>query len=218
MIQIYGYQNTRTTRTTWALEEAGAEYELIPIDLARGEHKTPDFLKLSPGGKVPALIDGDLLLTESAAICTYIGEKFPASGLVPPLSQAVARAHYSQWCFFAMSELESALWTIAKHQMFLPEERRVPAVVPTCLWEFHRAATVLAQHIKGKEYVAGNCFTAADILLGSILNWARKAGINLESPTLDAYADNMAARPALARAREREAAATALQITPPILT
>lgn len=204
MIQIYGYQNTRTTRTTWALEEAGAEYEFIPVDLSRGEHRGPEFLKLNPGGKVPALMDGDLLLTESAAICTYIGEKFPDSGLVPPLSQPKERAHYFQWCFFAMTELEAALWEMAKHQRFLPEERRVPAVAPTCLWEFHRHAAILAKHMNDKKYIVGDRFTAADILMGGVLNWARKANINLESPALEAYAERMATRPALARAMERE--------------
>src|ERR1039457_1163771 len=95
MIRIYGFPNTRSTRATWALEEAQADYEFILVNLSKGEHKKPEFLKVNPGGKVPALVDGDLVLTESAAICTYIGEKFPASGLVP--TQAVERAHYFQW-------------------------------------------------------------------------------------------------------------------------
>lgn len=205
MIRIYGYPYTRSTRATWALEEAGAEYEFIAVDLSRGEHTKPDFLKVNPGGKVPALVDGDLVLTESAAICTYIGEKFPAAQLVP--SGINDRAHYFQWCFFAMSELETPLWTMAKYTRLLPQERRVPAVTETCIWEFHRATNVLAQHLEGREFAIGNQFTAADILLGGTLNWARKAEISLESAVLDAYADRMAARPALVRAREREAKA-----------
>lgn len=205
MIQIYGFPFTRSTRATWALEEVGAEYQFIPVNLALGEHKKPEFLKVNPGGKVPALVDGDLILTESAAICTYIGEKFPVSGLVP--SDIADRAHYFQWCFFAMSELETPLWTKAKHTQFLPEERRVPAVAETCDWEFLRAANTLAQHLEGREYVVGNRFTAADILLGGTLNWARKADVNLGSAVLEAYADRIAARPALIRAREREAKA-----------
>lgn len=207
MIRIYGCPFTRSTRAVWALEEAGAEYEFFPVDLSKGEHKQPAFLQVNPGGKVPALVDGDLVLTESAAICTYIGEKFPASGLVP--GQAADRAHYFQWCFFAMSELETPLWTMAKHTLYLPEERRVPAVAETCVWEFQRAADVLAQHMAGREFAVGGQFTAADILLGGTLNWARKSGVVLESPELEAYADRMAARPALVRAREREAKALA---------
>lgn len=203
MIRIYGYPNTRTTRATWALEEAGADYEFVTVDLSKGEHRQPQFLKLNPGGKVPVLVDGDLVLTESAAICTYIGEKFPASGLVP--AEPTERARYFQWCFFAMCELETPLWTMAKHSQLLPQERRVPAIAKTCIWEFQRAAAVLAQHMADREYAVGNRFTADDILLGGTLNWARKAGVGLGSAVLEAYAKRMAARPGLVRAREREA-------------
>ena len=106
-----------------------------------------------------------------------------------------------------MSELETPLWTMAKHTQILPQEHRVPAVADTCLWEFQRAAAVLAQHMEGREYAVGSQFTAADILLGGTLHWARKAGVSLESAVLEAYAERMAARPGLVRAKEREAKA-----------
>ena len=207
MIKIYGFPYTRSIRATWALEEARADYEFLPVNLAKGEHKQQAFLKLNPGGKVPALVDNELVLTESAAIVTYIGEKFPASGLVP--SDIKARAHYLQWCFFAMSELETPLWTMTKHSQILPEERRVPAVKESCIWEFQRAAAVLEKHLEGREFVVGDQFTAADILLGGTLNWARKAEVPLTSSVLESYANQMAARPALLRARAREAKAAA---------
>lgn len=202
MIKIYGFPYTRSTRATWALEEAGAEYEFVPVNLAKGEHKKPEFLTVNPGGKIPALVDDGLVLTESAAICTYIGERFPASGLVP--LGITDRAHYYQWCFFAMSELETPLWTMAKHTRLLPENLRVPAIAESCVWEFQRAAALLAKHVEGRAFAIGDQFTAADILLGGTLNWARKGDIQLASPVLEAYADQMAARPALLRARARE--------------
>jgi glutathione S-transferase len=207
MIKIYGFPYTRSTRATWALEEAGAEYEFIPVNLAKGHQNQPEFLKVNPGGKVPALVDNDFVLTESAAICTYIGERFPASGLVP--SRINDRAHYYQWSFFTMSELETPLWTMTKHTKILPKERQIPAIAESCIWEFQRAANVLAKHLEGREFVVGEQFTAADILLGATLNWARKAEIQLMSTVLEAYADRMADRPALLRAREREAKTTA---------
>jgi glutathione S-transferase len=203
MIKIYGFPYTRSTRATWALEEAGAEYEFIPVNLAKGHQYQLEFLKVNPGGKVPALVDNDFVLTESAAICTYIGERFPASGLVP--FGINDRAHYFQWCFFTMSELETPLWTMTKHTKILPKERRIPAVADSCIWEFQRAATVLAKRLEDREFIVGAQFTAADILLGATLNWARKAEIQLMSAVLEAYADRMADRPALLRAREREA-------------
>lgn len=203
MICIYGFPNTRTTRATWALEEAKADYTFTQVNLARGEHKQPDFLRLSPGGKVPVLVDEDLILTESAAICTYIGEKYPESGLVPPGGNE--RAHYLQWCFFVMSEFETPLWTLTKHTRLLPEERRVPAIADTCLWEFGNAAKVLAGHMLGREFAVAGHFTAADILLGSTLNWARRMSIPFDSAVLEDYTNRMSVRPALARARAREA-------------
>ncbi len=203
MMKLYGTPNTRSTRVAWALEEAGAEYEFILVQLAKGEHKQPAFLSVNPAGKVPTLVDGDLVLSESAAICTYIGDKFPQSGLVPPVSDPANRALYLQWCFFAMTELEPPLWAMARHTRLYPKERQVPAVVETCKWEFERAATVLSQHLQGREYAVGSSFTAADIILTRILNWARGQEITLNE-TLGNYTDRMLARPAVARANSRE--------------
>ncbi|MCC8988107.1 MAG: glutathione S-transferase, partial [Candidatus Contendobacter sp.] len=115
MFKVYGCPHTRSTRVVWALEEVGAEYEYQKVDLFAGEGRQPAYLALNPGGKVPALADGDLVLTESSAICTYIGDAFPASGLTPPFGSP-ERARYNQWCSFAVCELEQPLWTMAKHR------------------------------------------------------------------------------------------------------
>src|SRR6266581_3450699 len=80
MITLYGCPTTRSTRAAWALEEAGAEYAYVRLDLSKGDGRQPAYLAINPGGKVPTLVDGDLRLTESAAICTYIGDNFPAAG------------------------------------------------------------------------------------------------------------------------------------------
>lgn len=205
MIKVYGSANTRSTRVTWALEEAGAEYEFIPIDFSKGEHRSEKLLKVNPNGKVPVLADGDFVLAESAAICSYIGEKFPASHLVPTNLQE--RASYLQWCFFVMSELETPLWNKLKYTTLFPAERRVPAVAETALWEFERAAKILTQHLEGRKYVAGEQFSAADILVSLTLGWAQKSDVTLND-TLSAYMKRITARPALAKARAREAAAT----------
>lgn len=204
MLKLYGTPNTRSTRVAWALEEAGAEYEFILVQLAKGEHKQPGFLSINPAGKIPTLVDGDLVLSESAAICTYIGDKFPQSGLVPPVTDLANRARYLQWCFFAMTELESPLWTGEKHAR-LPKEKQLPSLLETCRAEFDRAAAVLTQHLQGREYAIGEGFTAADIILARVLNWARVRGVTLNE-TLGSYADRMLARPAVARAAAKESA------------
>ena len=176
MLGVFGHPDTRSARVVWALEEIG---------------------------KVPTLIDGDFVLTESAAICTYLGEKFPASHLVPK-AETPERARYNQWCFFVIGELEQPLWTIAKHRFALPEKRRVPAVIDTAIWEFSVAAKVLNSGLGDKDFSVGDHFTAADILIAQTLGWARAFAVPLDHERLTAYADRMLSRPALARARERE--------------
>lgn len=204
MIKLYGYPRTRSARAAWALEEAGAEYEYTAINLQAGEHKKPAFLKINPFGKIPALIDGDLILSESAAICTYIAEKFPAAKLIP--STAQGRAEYFHWLFFVVSELEAHLWTAAKHNRLLPEDKKVPAVIATCEWEFAKAASLLSQHLSQHAYLADNAFSAADIVCVSVLQWAHHAGFHLDD-TLMRYMNGLSERPALIQARKREAEA-----------
>ncbi len=202
MLKIYGCPKTRSLRATWALEEAGADYEYFKVELSKGEGRKPEYLEINPSSKVPALVDGDLVLAESAAIVTYIGEKFPASRLVP--ADAIQRATYFQWLAFTMSELEQSLWTLAKHRFVLPEELRLPLIEPTALWEFAKAAKVLHWHMRGREYVAADYFTGADIMVGHTLGWARSNQISLESEVLEDYAERVLSRPALAAARQRE--------------
>lgn len=203
MLNVYGCPHTRSQRVIWALEEAGAVYAYHKIDLLAGAGRDPNYLALNPGGKVPTLVDGELILTESAAICTYIGDRFPASGLTPPVGSP-ERAHYNQWCFFVMSELEQPLWTITKHRFALPEKRRVPAVIETAQWEWGVAAKILASGLAEQEFLVGGRFTAADILAAQTLAWARAFKMSLDPGGLDTYADRLLARPAALRAAERE--------------
>lgn len=202
-MKILGHPGTRTTRVLWAAEEAAAEYEFVRVDLMRGEARQPEFLQINPGGKVPVLVDGDVTLTESAAICTYIGDRFPDSGLVPEPGSP-ERAAYYQWCFFVIGELEQPLWTLAKHSYALPKARRVPRVKETAAWEFQVAATVLAQGLSDHEFIVNNRFTAADILIAHTLSWSQAAKLSLEHDNLRAYRARMLERPALARVRQAE--------------
>ena len=140
-MKLYGCPNSRSLRAAWALEEAAAEYEYVHVDLFKGAARTPEFLALNPAGKVPVLVDGELTLTESGAIIDYIGEKFPASGLAP--RNAAARANCLRWMFFAQTELEQPLWTIAKHRFALPKDKRIAGIEATARWEFALAAKLL---------------------------------------------------------------------------
>lgn len=205
MLTVYGCGNTRSSRVLWALEEVGAEYEYVAVDLRAGAGWKPEYLALNPGGKVPTLVDGEMILTESAAICTYIGDRYPASRLTPPVGSP-ERAYYDQWCYFVLSELEQPLWTMAKHIFALPERRRIPAILDTARWEFAVAAKVLATGLGRREFIVGDHFTAADILIAHTLTWALAFKLPLEHDRLATYAERLLARPAWGRVQEREQA------------
>ncbi|MCA9720643.1 MAG: glutathione S-transferase family protein [Myxococcales bacterium] len=205
MLKLFGTPNSRSTRVAWALEEVGAEYEITPIQLGRGGGRAPEYLAINPGGKVPALIDGDAVLTESAAIVLYLAERFPNAGLVP--GDPLERARCVQWCFFVIGELEQPLWTMTKHAFVLPPKLRVPAILATAASEWKRAAAVLSTGLGERPYLLGDAFTAADIMVGHTLAWATAAQQPLEAENLVAYRDRVLARPALARAQAREQAA-----------
>jgi glutathione S-transferase len=199
-MKLYGYRNGRTLRALWALEEAGAQYEYVEVDVMRGAGREPWFLEINPGGKVPVLDDDGTIITESAAICMHLAEKAPESRLLPPAG-TLARTDCYRWISFILTELDAPLWTIAKHRFGLPRERRVPAVIETAGWEFRNAVKTMADAVEGKGFLVGPSLTVADILAGHTLLWARSARLPLGSDALDAYLEGLLARDALKRAR-----------------
>ena len=205
MIQLFNYPNTRGLRVTWMLEELEADYEFNLVPVGNNGFGSEEYIKINPAGKVPAIRDGDLVLTESAAIVTYLGDKFPDKKLVPPAGSA-ARAKYDQWCYFVLSELEQPLWTKGKHKFMLPRDKRVPAIIETAEWEFQKALKILSQGLDGHRFILGDTFSAADILIGQTLSWARTAKQPVELQNVADYADSILGREALQRARTREAA------------
>lgn len=204
-MKLYGYRNGRTLRALWALEEVGVKYEYVEVDLFRGEGREASFLKINPSGKVPVLDDEGTIVTESAAICMHLAEKFPESRLLPPPGTAERTACY-MWISFVITELDAPLWTIAKHRFALPSERRVPAVIETARWELNNMVSILADGLGARPYLVSDCFSVADILAGHTLLWARSTRMPL-SDSLNAYVDRLLARPAAARARTRANAA-----------
>ncbi|APE30933.1 glutathione S-transferase [Halomonas aestuarii] len=207
MITLYSFPASRSLRVAWTLEELGLEYECRHVDLGGGEGQTEDFLARHPDGKVPVLMDGELTLFESAAICRYLAERYGTPGELLP-ADVEARARVDQWLFFIIGELEQALWTQAKHKFALPGEQRVPAVLPTAAWEFQRAIRALERRFDGEGWLVGDHFTLADLLLAHTLGWAVQFKKRLP-PALDAYRQRAMARPARARAEARERAAAA---------
>ncbi len=201
-MKLYGYRNGRSLRALWALEEIGAAYEYVEVDVMHGEGRKPSFLKINPGGKVPVLDDGGTIVTESAAICIHLAEKYPESGLLPTAGTR-ERTECYKWISFVLTELDALLWTIAKHRFALPKERRVPAVIDCASWEFEAAVKILAAGLGDRAYLVGESFTVADILAGHILLWAKSARLELGSDSLTGYLNALTTRVAFARAREK---------------
>jgi len=200
MLKLYYATQTRAGRPRWLLEEIGAPYELVRLDLTKGDQKKPDYLKINPTGTVPAMVDGDLALFESAAICLYLADKFPDKRLAPPVG-APARGRYYQWVQYAMCGLEPPLVTMFMHTMMKPEAQRIPALVDEARTQLKTVLGVLEQALAGRTYMVGDGFTVADVMIASTLGWARMMGlIGTDLPDVTAYLDRMLARPAMQRA------------------
>ncbi len=201
---LYGAQNSRSTRIAWILEELGVPWQWCPISFRKGDHRAPAFQALNPAGKVPVLVHGDVVLTESAAIARYLCARHPEAGLLPA-SGTPAGAKVDQWLFFDLSELEQTLWLKAKYNFALPEKLRVPDVRATADYEFARAARIAGVLFGEGPYAAGDHFTVADVFVAHTCAWADAATRWDDLPeSLQLYARKVLSRPARLRAMERE--------------
>ncbi|MCB8889295.1 glutathione S-transferase family protein [Vreelandella malpeensis] len=205
MLTVYTFPHSRSLRATWTLEELGLEYRCEHVALDKGEGRSPAHLARHPDGKLPVLEDGALVLFESVAICRYLAERYDDEAML--LSKDTAeRAQVEQWLSFIVTELEQPLWNQAKHTFALPENKRIPAVIPTCAWEFERALKALERRYTGGEYLVGDAFSLADIFLTHTLQWAESMKHRLPQALLD-YRARHRQRPALHGAIAREKAA-----------
>lgn len=196
-MKLYEFAPTRSIRPRWMLQELGVPFEAVTVNLPTGEHRRPEFLKVNPAGKLPVLIDGDLVLNESAAIVLYLAEKYPERGFMP--SDLRQRAEVYRWTFFAVTELEQPLWRIARHTSLYPEHQRLPGDVVLASREFDVMAAVLEKHMADRTFVTGDRLTAADFVLAYTLDWADAAQLLGRFPVLLAYRDRMYARGAAPR-------------------
>lgn len=205
MITLYGFPQTRAMRISWLLEELDLDYDYQLINFNTLQHRSPDYLALNPGGKVPAVRVEGQLITESGAIVTFLADKYAEKGFIPAAG-TLARATHDQWCYFVLSELEQPLWTRGKHKFALPKEQRVAEIFPTAEWEFQRALSLFSQGLGEQPYILGSDFQAVDVLMGQTLFWGLSAKQPIEQRNLQAYVERCKARPALQRAQAREKA------------
>jgi glutathione S-transferase len=204
-MKLYGFGPTRSLRALWGLNELGAEFEFEVVNLLAGEHQRPEFLRLNPAGKVPVLVDGDLVIPESAAIVLYLADKYPQRNLLP--ADLKVRAEVYRWVMFAMTELEQPLWRIARNTFVLPQDKRVPQDLPLAREDFTRMAAVLERHMEGRTFIVGDAITAADCVTAYLMDWANEQRLLEGKPNLQAYLERMYGRPT-APQRIAEAAAS----------
>jgi glutathione S-transferase len=193
-MKLYFAPKTRATRPRWMLEELGVPYEIVTLDLQAKENRRPEYLRIHPLGQVPALVDGDVTVFESIAICMYLADRFPEKDFAPPASSPLRGAYY-KWLLFCPSTIEPAIGRFSQHSGDVPEAEREKARV-----RFGEAAEVLAAALGARPYMLGEAFSTVDVVVGSNLNWARKVGLLEANDLLRGYVDRLLARPAARRA------------------
>jgi glutathione S-transferase len=185
-MKLYYNPQSRAVIAKWMLDECGAEYETVPIDLAKREHKSPEFLKINPAGKLPALVDGASKIFEGAAICLYLGDKFPEANLAPKIGTP-ERGRYLSLMVYSTSQLEPAMGDALLGAQWLPQRG----------WtDFETAKDVIEGELGNGPYLFGDWFTAADVMIGSMFIWRRMFTDKPDRPKLDAYVDHLLKRPA----------------------
>jgi glutathione S-transferase len=198
-LTLYHAVPSRSGIVRWMLEELGEPYEVVVIDLKQGDQRKPDFLAMNPMGKVPVLRQGDVIVTEAAAICAYLADEFPGSGLNVSAGDP-RRAAYLRWLFFAPGCLEPALTDRAYPRQGEPQRGMLG------YGDYETVLDVIDKAVRSGPYLLGEQFTAADVVLGSTLRWGMMFGLIAERPTFREYVDRLTARPAYQRADEQDRA------------
>jgi glutathione S-transferase len=161
-LTFYTNPMSRGQIARWMLEEVGEPYEQVLLDYGT-TMKAPEYLAVNPMGKVPAIKHGDVVVTEAAAICAYLADEFPQTGLAPDLPH---RGAYYRWLFFAAGPVETAV-TARAFGLEVPPERAMSAGYGS----YDAVVDALERAVAGKRYVAGDQFTAADVYVGSQIDW-----------------------------------------------
>jgi glutathione S-transferase len=184
-MKLYYNPKSRAVISKWMLDECGAEYDIVPIDFEKHEHKAPEFLKINPAGKLPALVDDASKVFEGAAICLYLGDKFAEANLAPRIGTP-ERGRYLSLMVYSTSQLEPALGDAMFGGQTAPQRG----------WtDFETARNVIEAELAAGPYLFGHWFTAADVMIGSMFIWRRMLGAPPDRPKLDAYVDRLLARP-----------------------
>jgi len=192
-VQFYTNPMSRGQIVRWMLEETGAPYEAHILDY-QTTMKSPDYLAINPMGKVPAIVHHGKVVTECAAICAYLADAFPAASLAPTGEE---RADYYRWLFFAAGPVEAAVTNRAAGFAVEPERERMVGY-----GNYETAMATLETAVARRDFICGARFTAADVYVGSQIDWGLQFGTIPDRPAFAAYAERLRQRPAYQRAKE----------------
>jgi glutathione S-transferase len=196
-LTLYHASPSRSSIVLWMLEEVGQPCEIKLIRLSAGDNLKPDYLALNPMGKVPTLKHGDAVITEAAAICTYLADEFPAKKLNIPVGTP-RRGEYLKWLFFGPSVIEPAMTDRAFPRK---EDPRAAALG----WrDFDTVLDIVAKPLAKGPHLMGEQFTAADIVIGSGLRYGMMFKLVPERKEFVDYVARIGARPAAQRAQARD--------------
>jgi glutathione S-transferase len=186
MMKLYFDPQSRSQVAKWMLDEAGVDYEIVPTLIKEKAHKKPEYLKINPSGKLPALVDGGTRVFENAAICMYVAEKFPEAGLAPPVGSP-DRGRYLSLMVYSTAQLEPSM---GDSLLGLQSDNSARG------WtDFEQAKDAVERELGDGPYLFGAQFTAADVMIGSMFIWHRAFGGHSNRPRIDAYIDRLQARP-----------------------
>jgi glutathione S-transferase len=196
-VALYYHPYSRAAGTLWALEEVGQPYELKVVDIMKGEQKQPEFVAINPMGKLPTLVDGGLVVTESAAISLYLADRYAAGRLAPALDDP-QRGTYLRWSFFAPSVIEPAV--MAKGAGW--DVKEVAAG-----WGNYASMMAATESAIAKgPYLLGEQFSMADVIFGGLLRFLILFKQIEPTSLFAAYVERLNGRPAYQRAEARNQA------------
>lgn len=194
-MKLFWALQSRSARAVWMLEELGRQYEMEQVDIRAGDRRdSVEFRRASPMGKVPALIDGDVAMAESAAICLYLADRY-SSGLLAPELDDPRRGRFLYWLLYTPAVVEPAM--SEKFNKVAPNRQRSG-------WgDFDLMIETWERGLGTDDWILGADFSAADVMLGSSAIFLRLFDMLPASPVLEAYAERCASRPAYQRSQER---------------
>lgn len=188
-VKLYHNPQSRAALTHWLLEELGIDYDLVPVDYEDGSMRSPEFLAINPMGKIPAITDGDTIVTETTAIAIYLCDKYKTPNDLAPAIDDPRRGEYLRWVAYQSACIDPAM---------MQANTKVEISRRSAGWgDVDLVVDVLEQRVsKANPYLFGDWFTAADALIGGSLGWATQFGMFPMKPGIKAYLERIQSRPA----------------------